>query len=139
MYTCRIHPQDMHIRLIKYGLNDTDDDLANYLILSLQVDQIVPKTPNTKNESDFAVMESRLEAAMETHNISYFDLLRDVAIDCNQFILFLREKSFGPNWAEWPSFCGEVFSEVPIFTPFGTCFTTATNFSLKYNVEYRKA
>ena len=31
-------------RLIKYGLDDEADSVANYLILSLQTDQIVPST-----------------------------------------------------------------------------------------------
>ena len=53
----------MGLRLIDYGLNDTDDDLANYLILSLQVDQVVPKTPASKNQSDFDIMDERIEAA----------------------------------------------------------------------------
>ena len=33
-----------NFRLIKYGLDDANDDVANYLILSLQTDQIVPAT-----------------------------------------------------------------------------------------------
>ena len=34
-------------RLIQYGLDDDNDDVANYLILSLQTDQIVPQLSET--------------------------------------------------------------------------------------------
>ena len=135
-YSFVVQWQLIGLRLINYGLDDEEDDLANYLILSLQVDQIVPKTPASKNQTDFDIMDERIETAMSTHNVSYLELLRDLAVDCDQFVLFLREKSFGPNWEEWPSFCGDVFSPIPIFTPFGTCFTTQANYSLQYGFTF---
>ena len=75
-------------------------------------------------------MDARIEEAMTEFNISYLDLLRDLAVSCDQFILFLREKSYGPNWDYWPKACGDVFSKVPILTPFGTCFTTEPNYTI---------
>ena len=35
--------QTLAFRLAAFGLDDEDDDLANYLILSLQIDQITPQ------------------------------------------------------------------------------------------------
>ena len=43
-YLSQLHECDLQVllRLVEYGLDDEDDDLANYLILSLQTDQTVP-------------------------------------------------------------------------------------------------
>ena len=75
-------------------------------------------------------MEERIKAAMEWKNVTYLELLRDVAISCNDFVLFLREKSdssYGSDLREWPAPCGDIFSPLPLMTQFGTCFTTNPN------------
>ena len=76
-------------------------------------------------------MEGRIKAAMKSNNVSYLELLRKVAIGCDEFILFIRQKSdsFTEDSANWPKSCGEIFSTFPILTPFGTCFTTHPNYS----------
>ena len=68
---------------------------------------------------------------MELYNVSYLQLLRNVSISCDEFILFMREKSenFTEDSESWPKTCGEIFSTFPILTPFGTCFTTHPNYS----------
>ena len=129
-----------HFRLISYGLDDENDDMANYLILSLQTEEIVPQfsTNNNfsvKNGDDYTNMEARINETMKIHNVTYLELLRDVAISCDQFIYFIREKSFGPDWDTWPTICGKIFSNVPILTPFGTCYTTHTDYEKQLNLN----
>ena len=110
--------------------------MANYLILSLQLEKIMPQY-SAKNEFilrskvDYAAMEKRINETIKIHNITYLELLRDVAIGCNQFIYFVKEKSFGPNWDNWPTVCGTIFSKTPILTPFGTCYTTHPDYEIK--------
>ena len=77
-------------------------------------------------------MEERIKSAMEWKNVTYLQLLRDVAISCEDFVLFLRQKSdlYGSNISRWPVPCGDIFSTVPVLTSFGTCFTTNPNYTL---------
>ena len=77
------------------------------------------------------MMEGRIKAVMESKNVSYLQLLRDVAISCDEFILFIRQKSadFTEDPESWPRSCGHIFSNFPILTPFGTCFTSHPNYS----------
>ena len=77
------------------------------------------------------MMEERIKSAMESKNVSYPELLRDVAISCEEFILFVRQKSddFTGNPESWPKSCGEIFSNFSILTPFGTCFTSHPNYT----------
>ena len=56
-----------------------------------------------KNESDFGEMEARIALALATHNLTYLELLRGLAVDCDQFILFVRDKSFESNMTRWPA------------------------------------
>ena len=39
---------------------------------------------------------------MAQHNLTYLELLRKLAVDCDQFILFVRDKSFEAEMNEWP-------------------------------------
>ena len=39
---------------------------------------------------------------MAQHNLTYLELLRKLAVDCDQFILFVRDKSFESDMNEWP-------------------------------------
>ena len=66
-----------------------------------------------KNATDFSLMEARVAGAMAAHNLTYLQLLRALAVDCDQFVLFVRDKSFGPELAAWPAKCGTIFSTVP--------------------------
>ena len=95
-------------------------------------------------------MEARIALALATHNLTYLELLRSLAVDCDQFILFVRDKSFESNMTRWPAKygavmqwcsqcgmscisylrCGSIFSSTPIFSPLGTCFTTSPSLSL---------
>ena len=76
-------------------------------------------------------MEERIKAAMKWRKVTYLQLLRDVAISCEEFVLFVRQKSddYGNNIRQWPERCGTVYSKVPVLTPFGTCFTTSPDYS----------
>ena len=130
-------------RLEKYGLDDDSDSIANYMILSLQIDQMLPalqvKGNNQKQfqsclcqktESDYEVMENRIDEALTKHSLTYLELLRNVAVTCDEFILFVREKKYSPDFRKWPKKCGEVFLEQPILTSFGTCFINNPNYEL---------
>ena len=91
-----------YTRLKKYDLDDDNDDVANYLILSLQTEQIIPQFSAKNNFSvktgdDYVAMEERINEAIKIHNVSYLEFLRDIAVNCDQFIFFVREKSFGPD------------------------------------------
>ena len=109
-------------RLEKYELSDDTDDIANFLIFSLQTDQIIPSP--IKNESEMAILEKRIQSSMTKFEMSRIELLRNISVDCREFLVFMRIKSFGENIATWPELCGDIFYDIPIFTPFGTCFTT---------------
>ena len=125
-----------YFRLIQYGLDDAEDNVANYLILSLQSEQIKPKLKvinrmsalsnkihafmiiiawqrkcpgenknclqTQKNASDYAEMDARITQSLAQHNLTYLELLRKLAVDCDQFILFVRDKSFESDMTEWP-------------------------------------
>ena len=77
------------------------------------------------------MMEGRIKSVMDSKNITYLQLLRNVSIDCEDFILFIRQKSdnFTEDSQSWPKSCGDIFSTFPILTPFGTCFTSHPNYS----------
>ena len=55
-----------------------------------------------KNASDYAEMDARISEAMARHNLTYLGLLRKLAVDCDQFILFVRDKSFESEMDQWP-------------------------------------
>ena len=94
--------------------------MANYLILSLQADQIVPGP--VKNETEIKMMEEKLISKMKKFNMSRLDLFRNISVQCEDFIVFLRDKSF--TLETWPKLCGEIFHTTPILTPFGACFNS---------------
>ena len=75
------------------------------------------------------MMEQRLSEAKLKHNISYLELLREVAVRCEEFVIFAREKKFEPDFSSWPRPCGHLLSRLPILSPFGTCFTSQPNFT----------
>ena len=81
------------------------------------------------------MMENRIDEAMSKHNISYLQLLRNVAVTCDEFILFVREKKYNPDFSTWPKKCGEVFLEQPILTSFGTCFISNPNYQLRLDIS----
>merc|ERR1711953_46493 len=109
-------------RLIQYELDDENDDVANYIILSLQFEPMIPAIEKT--EADYAAMEKRISNSMEKFGLTYMELLRKVAVTCDEFILFVREKTYSQNMADWPNKCGDVFYDFPILSSFGTCFMT---------------
>ena len=105
-------------RLEFYGLSDDNDDMANYLILSLQTDEVIPGP--MKEDTEMINMEERLLNAMEKFNLTRLEMFKRIAVKCEEFIHFVREKSFGPEFYSWPLPCGDIFYNVPIFAPFGT-------------------
>ena len=72
-------------------------------------------------------MEERLSAAQKKHNMTYLSLLREVAVRCEELVIFVREKSYGGDPATWPRPCGQLLSSIPVLSPFGTCFTSHPN------------
>ena len=96
--------------------------MANYLILSLQTDKVIPEPE--KEEAEMINMEERLVNAIEKFNLTRLEMFKRIAVKCEEFIHFVREKSFGPDVYSLPLPCRDIFYKVPIFTPFGTCFTT---------------
>ena len=99
--------------------------------------------------ADFEKVDEKIAQSMAKYNVTYLELLRNLAVDCDQFILFVRDKSFGSQSESWPDRsshlmcgeslkyfipmrprCGTLFSTLPILTPFGTCFTSHPNYSL---------
>ena len=79
--------------------------MANYLVLSLQTDEIIQTPTNLMDKVLVDEMKQRLNK-------------------CENFIVFVREISFGSDLENWPTVYGEIFQTLPILTPFGTCFTT---------------
>ena len=55
-----------------------------------------------KTAADFEKMDNKIALSMAKFNITYLDLLRKLAVDCDQFILFVRDKSFGGQYDSWP-------------------------------------
>ena len=110
--------------LALYGLSDENDDMANYLVLSLQTDKIRPTPTKVKDEAELERMETKLLMIMDKFNLTRLELFRKIAVTCEDFIVFVRDNSFGSDSETWPKICGELFYNVPIFTPFGTCYTT---------------
>ena len=55
-----------------------------------------------KNASDYAEMDARITQSLAQHNLTYLELLRKLAVDCDQFILFVRDKSFESDMTQWP-------------------------------------
>ena len=47
-------------------------------------------------------MEARISQSLAQHNLTFLELLRNIAVDCDQFILFVRDKSFESDMEEWP-------------------------------------
>ena len=45
-------------------------------------------------------MEKRIDSALEKHNMTYLEMLRKIAITCDEFILFVREKRYSPDMAQ---------------------------------------
>ena len=84
-----------------------------------------------KTQADYDLMEQRIDTALVKHNMTYLEMLRKVAITCDEFILFVRERKYDPKTDTWPKKCGEVFSEIPILTGFGTCFITNPNYKIR--------
>ena len=48
-----------------------------------------------KSASDYSAMEAAISASMARHGLTYLQLLRRVAVTCDEFILFVREKKVG--------------------------------------------
>ena len=74
--------------------------------------------------------KERIAAAMTKHSLSYLELIRRVAIDCDDFILFVREKTYPKDMSLWPRKCGDIFMAKPILTSFGTCFMTNPEYNM---------
>ena len=108
--------------------------MANYLVLSLQMDKIRPTPVKVQDEKELEKMEKKLLRSMEKFGLTRLELFREIAVKCEDFIVFYRENSFGSDLGSWPQVCGELFYEVPIFTPFGACFTT--NMTLRYWITF---
>ena len=53
-----------------------------------------------KTEADYQGMEARVQASLAAHNVTYLQLLRRLAITCDEFILFVREKRYSPDMAQ---------------------------------------
>ena len=104
--------------------------MANYLLLSLQTDEIVPTPKNLMNETLVEEIEKKLLNSMEKFGLTRLELFRKVAVKCENFIVFFRESSFGSDTTKWPKICGDLFYPIPLFSPFGTCFTTVSNLRL---------
>ena len=119
-------------RLEFYGLKDANDDMPNFLILSLQTDHMIPVI---KQEEEMKKMEIKLQETMNRFNLTRFELFQNIAVRCENFIGFVREKSFGPDFSLWPQICGDIFYDIPIFTPFGTCFTTKMTFRCVIRID----
>jgi hypothetical protein len=58
-------------------------------------------------------------------------MFQNIAVQCDDFIGFYRKKSYKTDYYSWPKICGEIFYDIPIFTPFDTCFTTKMSQSWK--------
>ena len=119
-----------YLSLAYYELSDENDDMANYLVLCLQTDEMVPTPKNMMNESLVEEMENKLLNSMEKFGLTRLELFRKVAVKCENFIVFFRESSFGSDTTQWPKICGDLFYPLPMFSPFGTCFTTVSNLRL---------
>ena len=98
--------------------------MANYMVLSLQTDEIIPTPTNLMDKVLVDEMEQRLNKSMEKFGLTRLELFRNIAVKCENFIVFVREISFGSDPENWPKVCGEIFQTLPILTPFGTCFTS---------------
>ena len=75
-------------------------------------------------------MEARISKSMEKFGMSYLELLRAVAVTCDEFVLFVRQKTYSPNITEWPRKCGDIFYDFPLLGSFGTCFLTNPDYNL---------
>ena len=76
--------------------------MANYLLLSLQTDEVVPTPKNMMNESLVDEMENKLLNSMEIFGLTRLELFRKVAVKCENFIVFFRESSLGSDTTQWP-------------------------------------
>ena len=91
------------------------------MILSLQIDKMSPKiTKNFKNQ------KIKVDTAINNlgKNKTFLDLLRTVAIDCDDFVMHMNSKVLSRNTQNKNRKCGDLFNQQPIFSPIGTCFTT---------------
>ena len=122
------------LSLAFYELSGDNDDMANYLVLSLQMDNIRPTPVKVRDEKELERMEKKLLSTMEKFELTRLELFRNIAVKCEDFIVFYRDNSFGSDMESWPQVCGQLFYKVPIFTPFGTCFTT--NITVRYWKAY---
>ena len=77
-------------------------------------------------------MEERIAKSMEKFGMTYMELLRKVAVTCDEFVLFVREKTYSPDMNEWPRKCGDIFYDFPILSSFGTCFVTNSDYNLTW-------
>ena len=111
--------------------------MANYLVLSLQTDEVTPTPMKMMDGPLVEKMEKRLLDSMMKFGLSRLELFRNIAVKCEKFIVFIRESSFGSDPSKWPAYCGEIFHTVPIFTPFGTCFTSMTSLKYKYFIKIK--
>ena len=77
----------------------------------------------TKN---FANQRNNVERAISNlgTNKTFLDLLRAVAIDCDDFVMHMNSKVLSRNTQNKNRKCGDLFNQQPIFSPIGTCFTT---------------
>ena len=75
-------------------------------------------------------MEETINSAMKKHDLTNLELIRKVAISCDDFILFVREKVYPDDMNQWPRKCGDVFMETPILTSFGTCFMSNPEYNM---------
>ena len=110
--------------------------MANYLVLSLQTDEIIPTPTNLMDKDLVDEMEEKLNRSMEKFGLTRLELFRNIAVKCENFIVFVREISFGSDPKNWPRVCGEIFKILPILTPFGTCFTTMISVRFVFELEF---
>lgn len=54
-------------------------------------------------DADFEKVDEKIAQSMAKYNVTYLELLRNLAVDCDQFILFVRDKSFGSQSESWPA------------------------------------
>ena len=49
-------------------------------------------------------MDAKINQSMATHKLTYLELLRSLAVDCDQFIFFVRDKSYAKfgEYDKWP-------------------------------------
>ena len=53
-------------------------------------------------------MDQKLNRSMEKFGLTRLELFRNIAVKCENFIVFVREISFGSDLENWPTVCGEI-------------------------------